>query len=52
MTLVITVRKEVPDQVTGAALYEQVAQWLEEHHPDLKYSGHLTNHFEGSEPPS
>lgn len=45
MQLVITIRQEVPDQDEG----EEAYQWVKDHiadRPDLKISGHLTNHFE------
>lgn len=51
MTLVVTIRKEVENQAAGELLYEHISQWLQNNHPEVDYSGHLTNHLEGSEPP-
>lgn len=50
MQLVITVRKDVPDVDEGTEYFEWVKQHLAER-PDLKITGHLTNHFEQSPPP-
>lgn len=51
MKLVITIRQEVRDSDEGTEAY----QWVKDHiadRPDLKISGHLTNHFEPEpEPP-
>lgn len=44
MELVITLRKEVPDRDTGEAVFELVKQKLSKQ-PDIKISGHITNHF-------
>lgn len=45
MYLVITLRKEVEDRDEGKAIYEFIKQRLEDR-PDVKISGHVTNHFE------
>lgn len=44
MKLVITLRKEVADRDEGEALYQLVKQKLSDR-PDVKISGHVTNHF-------
>jgi len=49
MQLVITLRKEVPDRETGKTIYELVKTKLEDR-PDIKVSGHITNHFVKEEP--
>lgn len=51
MQLVVTIRKEVPDRETGEAIYELVKEKLE-NRPDLKITGHVTNHFIEPEEPS
>ena len=48
MYVVITARKEVPDRDAGRAIYDLVQQKLSER-PDVKISGHVTNHFEFTE---
>lgn len=50
MTLIVTVRKEVPDQQTGEQLFDLVKLKLADR-PDLDVKGHLTNHFTDEEPP-
>ena len=50
MKLVITIRQEVPDRDEGIEAYEWVKDHLAEK-PELKISGHVTNHFEPSPPP-
>ncbi len=50
MNLVITLRKDVPDREAGEAIYELVKQKLEDR-PDIKVTGHVTNHFPESEEP-
>lgn len=51
MELVITLRKEVADRDEGAQLYELIKQKLEDR-PDIKVTGHVTNHFYPWEPES
>ncbi|GAI98174.1 unnamed protein product [marine sediment metagenome] len=51
MQLVITLRKDVADRDEGKALYDVVKQKLEDR-PDIKVTGHVTNHFELEEPES
>lgn len=48
MQLVITLRKKVADREEGKQIYELVKQKLEDH-PDVKVTGHVTNHFENEE---
>lgn len=50
MYLVVTIRKDVADRDEGEALYELVKQRLADR-PNVKISGHVTNHFEQSPPP-
>lgn len=45
MQLVITIRRDVPDRDTGAAIYEAAKERLSPI-ADLKVSGHVTNHFD------
>lgn len=49
MELVITVRKQVEDQARGQEIFELVKQRLEDR-PDIKVTGHVTNHFDHEEP--
>lgn len=49
MQLVITLRKEVADRDAGEAIYELVKKKLEDR-PDIKVTGHVTNHFALEEP--
>lgn len=51
MQLIITLRKEVADQAEGQQTFEAVKQKLEDR-PDIKVTGHITNHFEEEEKPS
>ncbi|MBA7636958.1 hypothetical protein ES703_44586 [subsurface metagenome] len=53
MKLVITIRQDVRDTDEGTEAYNWVVAHLAEA-PELKISGHLTNHFEPKpeEPPS
>lgn len=51
MQLVITLRKEVADREAGEAIYELVKQKLEDR-PDIKITGHVTNHFIEEKPES
>lgn len=48
MTLVIVLRKEVPDRAAGEAIFELVKTRMEDR-PDVKIIGHVTNHFEPNE---
>ncbi len=48
MQLVITLRKDVADQEEGEQVFETVKQKLEDR-PDIKVTGHVTNHFPESE---
>ncbi len=50
MFLVITLRKEVEDRDAGKAIYDLVKERLEDR-PDVKVTGHVTNHFNMEEPP-
>ena len=43
--LVVTLRRVVPDQEYGRALFDIIKQRLSDH-PDVIVSGHLTNHFD------
>lgn len=49
MQLVITLRKDVADQAEGEQTFELVRQKLEDR-PDIKVTGHVTNHFDLEEP--
>lgn len=51
MQLVITLRKDVADRDTGKEIFELVKQKLTDR-PDIKVTGHVTNHFELEEPES
>lgn len=51
MQLVITIRREVANREQGESIYNVVKERLEEH-PDLKVTGHVTNHFNEIEEPS
>ena len=48
MYVIITLRKEIPDAEAGRAIYDLVKQRLEDR-PDVKVSGHVSNHFEFKE---
>lgn len=48
MVLTITLRKEVPDREAGRAIFDLVRQRMEDR-PDVKVTGHVTNHFEFTE---
>lgn len=50
MQLVITLRKDVADRDEGEAIFETVKQKLKDR-PDIKVTGHVTNHFPESEVP-
>ena len=50
MQLVITLRREVEDAEEGKRIYEVVKTQLESR-PDIKITGHITNHFAESEEP-
>ena len=45
MNLVITLRKEVPDRETGEEIFDLVKQRMADR-PDVKVTGHVTNHFD------
>lgn len=49
MYVVITARKQVPDQVAGRAIYDLVKQKLADR-PDIIVSGQVSNHFADEEP--
>lgn len=50
MQLVVTLRKDVPDQETGEAIFDLVRQRLADR-PDIQITGHVTNHFPEPPPP-
>lgn len=50
MELVITIRKTVPDRDEALETYTAVKLHLETC-PDLKITGHVTNHFDTPEVP-
>lgn len=45
MYVVITLRREVPDRDAGSQIYDLVKQKLDDR-PDIKITGHVTNHFD------
>jgi hypothetical protein len=47
--IIITVRKEVPDRDTARQIYDLVKQRLADR-PDVKVTGHFSNHFDLEEP--
>ncbi|MBA7701436.1 hypothetical protein ES703_110174 [subsurface metagenome] len=49
MKLVITLRKEVADRDEGELVFEAVKEKLSDR-PDIKITGHVTNHFIEAEP--
>lgn len=49
MQLIITLRKEVADRDEGERVYTMVKEKLADR-PDVKVTGHVTNHFELEEP--
>ena len=49
MQLVITLRKEVADRDEGERVYVMVKEKLDDR-PDIKVTGHVTNHFVIEEP--
>lgn len=51
MDLVITLRKEVANRDQGELIYQLVKQRLEDH-PEVKITGHITNHFDLEPTPS
>lgn len=51
MQLVITLRKEVADQPEAERIYELVKQKLKDR-PDIKLTGHCSNHFAVPEEPN
>lgn len=50
MQLIITLRKDVADRDEGEQIYETVKTLLAAR-PDIKITGHVTNHFTESEEP-
>ncbi len=48
MTLVITLRKEIPDRDAGRAIFDIVKERLNDR-PDIVISGHVSNHFTDEE---
>lgn len=51
MQLIITLRKDVADRDEGEAIFELVKTKLEDR-PDIRVTGHVTNHFIEPEEPS
>jgi len=49
MYIVVTLRKEVPDRDAGRLLFDQVKAFLSDK-PDVKITGHISNHFKEEEP--
>ncbi len=45
MQVIITLRKEVPDRDAGRAIYDLVKVKMEDR-PDVKITGHVSNHFD------
>lgn len=45
MQIIITLRKEVPDQAAARAIYDLVKQKLQDR-PDIELNGHCSNHFD------
>lgn len=45
MHVVITARKEVPDQAAARTVYDLVKQKLQDR-PDIELTGHCSNHFD------
>lgn len=50
MELVIVIRKKVEDPAEGNFIYQMVKERLNDR-PDVKVTGHVTNHFVAEEPP-
>lgn len=50
MKLVVTLRKEVADREEGEDLFAVIKNKMEDR-PDVKITGHVTNHFD-LEPPT
>lgn len=48
MYVVITLRKEVPDREAGKAIFDLIKVKMADR-PDVKVTGHVTNHFEFTE---
>ena len=51
MSLIITLRREVPDRETGKQIFDMVKERLSDR-PDVIVTGHVTNHFDLEESPS
>lgn len=52
MDLVIILRRKVEDRDQGLVIFDLVKTRLEDH-PEVKVTGHVTNHFDfEEEPPS
>jgi len=51
MDVVITLRREVPDRETGRLIYDIVKNRLADR-PDVKITGHVSNHFDLNEEPA
>ena len=49
MQVIITLRKEVYNRDEGKQIYELVKAKLEDR-PEIKVTGHVTNHFDLEEP--
>jgi len=45
MQIIITLRKEVPDQAAARAIYDLIKQKMADR-PDVKVTGHCSNHFD------
>lgn len=50
MTLVITLRRDVPDKSTAKNIVQLVKGWMESH-PEVTITSHTTDHFDLPEPP-
>lgn len=51
MQIVITLRKEVPDQAAARVIYDLVKEKMADR-PDVILSGHCSNHFDlDAQPP-
>lgn len=50
MYLIITLRKEVTDRVTGREVFDYVKQKMADK-PEIIITGHVSNHFDLNTPP-
>ena len=50
MILTVTLRREVPDRETARQIYDIVKVKMADH-PDVKVTGHASNHFDMEEEP-